>query len=213
MMLLTTKISFRFLWRLAAIAIVCLGGCLYCLYDGAIGYPKQREAAVVYQQLKDKGLDSGEFFEQWDKVAKERGWSTKKPKDDLDILKQYVMAGCLVVPGLLYVFLFFRSWKRWIELNETGLRTSWGQTLTFDQIVALDKKKWKKKGIAVIRYQRDGRSRRLALDDWKYDAKTTKEVLIEVESRIDPTQIVGGLPEPPPESPLQQDEPQERSPE
>jgi hypothetical protein len=200
-----TKISFRFLWRLAAIAIVCLGCSLYCLYDGAIAYPKQHEAAVVYKQLKDKGFESGEFFAQWDKIAKERGWSTKKPKDDLDILKQYVMAGCLVVPGLLYVFLLFRSWRRWIEFNETGLRTSWGQTLAFDQVVALDKKKWKKKGIAVIRYQQDGRPRRLALDDWKYDAKTTKAILMAVESRIDADQIVGGLPEPP-----QEETPQEQ---
>jgi len=198
----TAKMSFRYLWRLALIAIICLGGSLYCLYDGAIAYPKQHDAAVAYQELKDQGLQGNELYERWCPIAAEHGWSKDDvPKDQIDIIWQFVMAGCLVVPGVLYLVFFVRSWGRWIEANDAGLRTSWGQQLEFGQILALDKKKWKKKGIATIAYERDGRRWRLALDDWKYDVKATKTILCAVESRIDAGQIVGGPPEPPDEPP------------
>jgi hypothetical protein len=207
---LTAKIAFRFLWRLAAITIICLGGCLFCLYDGAVRYPQDHDRLVAYQDLretvdqelrtKDKGLRDDEFFRRWEKLAADHGWTTKKPKNQIDIIKQYVMAACLVVPGLLYLYLFLRSRKRWIECSVDGLRTSWGQQFPFNRITTLNKTKWKTKGIAVIRYQENSRQRRLALDDWKYDAPATKAILCEVEARIDPTKIVGGAPETPPQA-------------
>ena len=212
---ITAKMSFRYLWRLGLISLICLGASLYCLYDGAIGYPKQHEALVEYRKLEklkeDKELDEETFYERWEEVADERGWSYKRPKDEIDIQKQYWMAIALCVPGLLYLITFFRSRPRWIELNETGLRTSWGPRLEFDQITTLDKKKWKSKGIAIVSYKQDGRSGRLALDDWKFDTDETKAILREVESRIDVQQIMGGPPEPAEEQP-EQEESQDETP-
>jgi len=205
---LTAKISFNFLWRLGLIAIICLGGCLYCLYDGAIGYPNQRQRALEYRKIEESGLKKSERLRKWEEIATKHGWPLDdpgEPKNEIAITWQFIMAGCVAVPGLLYLYLFLRSWRRWIELDEVGLRTSWGQRLEFGQIVALDKKKWKTKGIAVIRYEQDGRPRRLALDDWKYDVKATKAILCEVESRIGVDRIGGGPPEP-----LPGDEPQQR---
>ena len=48
---ITAKMSFRYLWRLGLIALICLGGSLYCLYDGAIAYPKQLDRAKVSEHL------------------------------------------------------------------------------------------------------------------------------------------------------------------
>ena len=75
--------------------------------------------------------------------------------------------------------------------------TSWGQELEFSEITSLDKKKWKAKGIAKVKYQREGRKRRLVLDDWKYSTEPTVEILRDVEANIGLERIHRGAPEPP----------------
>jgi len=198
-MLLTTKISTSFLLRLGLIALFCLGMASWFAFDGAVTYPRQRERALVYQ-----GLEEEEQLDQWEEIATKRGWPLEnpgEPKGKIEFYTQFILSAVVAVPGLLFLFFFLHSRGRWIELNETGLRTSWGQQLEFSQIVTVNKKKWRSKGIARINYQQNGRKRRLVLDDWKYDADATREILLEVELRIDIDQIVGGAPEPlPPET-------------
>jgi hypothetical protein len=187
----------KFLARLGLTALALIGIALWFLYDGAITYPRQRERALVYQELKDK-----DQLDKWEEIAEQNGWSTEdpgNPKEKVDFYIQFGFAGLLGVPGLCFLARYFRARGRWIEADETGLRTSWGQQLEFGQIVSLDKKKWRSKGIANILYEQDGRKRRLVLDDWKFDADPTKAILLAVEARVDVDQIVGGPPEPPPE--------------
>ena len=170
---------------------------LWFVYDGAVTYPRQRERALAYQELKEN-----DKLDQWEGIATKRGWPLEDPgeaKDKIDFYTQFILSAVVAPPGLLFLFFFLRSRGRWIELNDTGLRTSWGRQLEFGQIVTLDKKKWRSKGIAKITYQQNGRKRKLVLDDWKYDADVTKEILLEVELQIDIDQIVGGAPEPIPQ--------------
>ena len=53
-------------------------------------------------------------------------------------------------------------------------------------------------------YEQDGRTKRLVLDDCKYDVEPTEAFLQEVESRLSDEQITGGRREPPPK---QEDDP------
>jgi hypothetical protein len=188
------NIDRKYLWRLGLIASGVLAMALWFLYDGAITYPRQRERALEYQGLEEEGR-----LNEWKEIARQRGWPTEapgKPKEDVDIHIQFVMASLVALPGLLYSFLLLRARGRWIEVDGTELRTSWGQRVEFGQIVTLDKKKWKSKGIAKVHYRRNGRKCRLILDAWKYDAEPARAILREVESGLDANQIVGGVPEP-----------------
>ncbi len=195
------NISNGFLVRLALIGLVLLGISLWFLYDGAIAYPRQREWALEYEKMVKDGRDS-----EWEEFAEKRGFpidlppdpKDRKPKNLGEIYFQLFIAIVAGLPGLLYLFFYLRDRGKWIEVNETGLRTSGGRQLEFDQIASIDKKLWKTKGIAVIHYRLKGRKRRLALDDWKYETDPTKAILCEVEAHVDVDQIVGGDPEPPP---------------
>jgi hypothetical protein len=187
------KIDRKFLLRLGLTALAFAAFASWFLYDGTITYPRQRERALEYLKLEEEGR-----LDEWEAIAAERGWPTEnpgEPREVAEIYAQLVLASLLALPALLYVFLFLRARGRWIEMDENGLRTSWGRQLEFDDIVLLDKKLWRKKGIAKITYEQNGRKRRLVLDDWKYDAEETKEILCEVESHIEIDQIVGGIPE------------------
>ena len=194
-MLLKTKISTGFVVRLGLLGLFCLGFAGWFLFDGAVAYPRQRERALIYEELVEQ-----KRVDEWNGIAKEHGWPLQppgKPKEQADSYVQYGFAAFTAPWALLFLFLFLRSRKRWIELTETGMRTSWGQELEFDQIETLNKKKWKSKGIAKIRYRQDNRKRRLVLDDFKYEPDSTRAILREVESRLDVDQIVGGPLEPP----------------
>ena len=185
-----------FLARLLILALFCLGFSAYFFYDGAVGYPAQTVRANKYLEFRESGAH--DWREQWAGYAKEQGWSTKDPgapKTEADIFNQYAFGTMLAPVGLLFLVFFFRAKLRWIELTETGLRTSWGQELTFDEILVVDKKLWKKKGIARVLYEREGRKRRLTLDDWKYETEPTQDVLWEVEEHLQRDQIINGIPE------------------
>ena len=209
-MQITAKTSKNYFFRLSLLTIFSIGGSLWFLYDGLVTYPQQRERALKYLEFKEK-----DQFNEWKAYAVEQGWSIDdpgKPKEEIDFLKQYIMSGIVAPFGLLFLFLLIRAYGRWIELNETGIRTSWGRELKFEQITALNKKKWDTKGIAKIVYDDNGRKRRVVLDDCKYDVQPTRDILVEVEEQIGYEKITGGLPEaakqaqPEPEEPTEQSE-------
>jgi hypothetical protein len=179
----------RYYRRFILIGVAALGFALWSLYDGAIGYPNQR--ARAYQQFKETvGEDR---LDEWDEYAEQTG-----VKGEGDIMMQYVMAAVTGAIGLWLLLGVWRARGRWIESSDSGLTSSWGQSLQYNQIVGLDKRKWRSKGIAKITYQ-DGRKRRFVLDDYKFDRATTGQILRQVEERIEPEMITGGPPEPPEE--------------
>jgi hypothetical protein len=194
-MSIRAKMSREFLWRLAILAAGCLAMGGWFLFDGLWTYPRQRERALEYQRLETE-----ERLDEWERTCAERGWPTAdpgEPKTDMEIYAQLVFVALLFPPGFVFLVRFLRARKRWIELTETGLRTSWGQHCEFAQIITLNKRKWHDKGIAKLLYEQNGRRRRLVLDDWKFEAEPTRAMLREVESHINLEQIVGGPPEPP----------------
>ena len=86
--------------------------------------------------------------------------------------------------------------KRWIEASDTGISSSWGQELRFDEMRTLDKKHWAKKGIAKITYEQEGRKKTFVLDDFKFHREPTDDILLLVESHLTDEQIINGHPEP-----------------
>ena len=180
--------------------VVAVGFALYCLYDGFIGYPNQRKRALAYHELENEmlGQDPIAFRDRWHEIARQNNWPTTypgEPKSQGDILMQFVMAAGAGVIGL---WLLSGSWLargRWIESTDTGINSSWGQSFNFDQVVSLNKRKWRDKGIAKVTYDEGGRKRRFVIDDYKFDRYPTDDILRELEVNIDPALITGGPPE------------------
>jgi hypothetical protein len=176
----------RFYRRFIIIGMVAVGFALFCLYDGFIRYPAQR--ARAYEQFKE--LVGEDRLDEWEQYAEQT-----EVKGDGDIMMQYLMAAVTGAIGFWLLWGVWRARGRWIESSESGLTSSWGQNVDFDQIVALDKRKWRSKGIAKVTYNDGRRNRRFILDDYKFDRASTGQILREMEARIDPDMITGGPPE------------------
>jgi hypothetical protein len=180
-------------------AAVLLYGGAYFLYDGFVRYPHQNEIFNGYAEIKAKYTSPETREAQWQQVARERGWPVEfsgeypgMQHSSTDMWTQRVI-GLICTPlGLLLLVNMVRHIGRWVELDETKLRSSWGQEAAMDQIRRLNKARWKTKGIAVAEYvEGGGRERRLVLDDWKYDRQATADIVRELEGRLGPDKVSG----------------------
>jgi hypothetical protein len=207
---LRTEINPKFLLRMGLVGLFCLGMTGWCLKDGLMTYPTQRERALAYLEFKEAHPDMGEkdLFENWKQEAAERGWEPGvggqeqtpygKPKKPVDINGQFIMAAVTGLLGLVFVGRVLLNRGRWIEADSNGLRTSENREAQFGQITALNKKKWDNKGIAKVQYEVDGKKNKIVLDDCNYVRDSTQAILRHVEAAIGHDKIINGKPEPPP---------------
>lgn len=209
---LRTEINPRYLMRMGLVGLFCLGMTAYCIFDGTVTYPAQREKALAYLEFEQANPDLGQkdLFEQWKAEAGKRGWDPGMggqletpygtPKKPVDINGQFIMAAVTGLIGLLFVSKLIFNRGRWIEADDDGLRSSEKREVKFDQVTALNKKKWDSKGIAKVLYEVDGRKNKIVLDDCNYVRDTTQAILRHVEAAIGPEKIIHGKPEPPPKT-------------
>ena len=203
----------RYSRRFLYMGIFALAFGLYCLYDGAIGYPGHRvrgfedfkagdKTYFIDDHRKAMTVDQFEADADADPEIRKH-WETFAHEGDIkghpDIVLQYVMAaGC----GLLGAFLIsipLRARGRWIEASDTGITSSWGESFKFEEVEEVNKRQWRKKGIAKVTYVANNRRRTFVVDDYKFDRYATDAILYELEQRIEPGRIVNGPPEPEPE--------------
>jgi hypothetical protein len=196
-----TNSDLRYYRRFVIIGLAALAGALWFFYDGAIKWPQQRDRILAHEKLAEelKGEDPLVFQERWQAITKEKGWPISVPpgeaKTDTEITAQYFFGAGFAAIGLWLLWGVWRARGQWIEQTESGLTSSWGQKLDYDQVLAVDKRKWRNKGIAKIRYQDGPRKRRFVLDNFKFDRDTTDRILYDLESRIGHDKIMGGPPE------------------
>ncbi len=170
-------------------ALLFLG---WCLKDGLYSYPLQKVQYEKYTELVDEGRGG-----EWEQLAADNGWSAEVPDErtDGDILLQFVMGGLSAVVGIWMLSMVWLSRGRWIESDGKQIVTSWGETVPFDAVVSIDKKKWAKKGIAFVQYEDGGKTKRFVLDDFKFVRKPTDEILVLLEQAVGTDKITGGPPE------------------
>jgi len=193
----------KFLLKYLVIGLGCLGFAIYSFYDGVFAYPARIPRAKAWEELSAQGLDEQDLVKQWKVVAKEKGWSSKRPTSDESveaienlIIYQYIFMAIGLGIGLPCLIWYLRSRNSWIESTEDGLRSSTGAELKLSQIQKFDKKKWEKKGIGVLHYNAaDGSSQKFIIDDLKYNRQTTDEIVRWIESKIPAEMIVNGKPE------------------
>src|SRR5687768_699899 len=163
----------RYSYKFLIMGIGALGFALYCLYDGLIGYPRQRERGFaefkeemsnsskrsMFGDPKRQAMALAEFeilaneeeLHEWHTYSHDRGI-----KSGPDVVMQFVMAAGTGLIGAALLWGPIRSRGRWIEASDEGITSSWGESFRFNEVEALDKRKWRKKGIAKVTYVSGG---------------------------------------------------------
>lgn len=179
-------------WRLGAIALMCLCWAAWSAYDGFVVYPNENKVVEAFEQ--NKTTNPLDWQEKWVAMARENGWPEGDPgtkHSNGDIYMQYGMLAMTLPVGLLFGLFFLKTFSRWIACDDNAVTNNEGDSAPFSEITNLNKDRWPTKGIAVVTYNDQGLSRKLILDDWKFDRDAVKEILLVIEARIGTDKITG----------------------
>jgi len=191
----------RFIRRYIYLALAGLAFLLWASYDELYKFPKDLEMAIAYAQIKEKVEDESQAVLIWQQAVQqnpERGWTLEKPENTPATVAGYRSFNRWVLVGgavmmVFFLWKYFRTRGSWMESTATGVTTSWGQSLEFDQITKINKRRWEAKGIAKVYYtDAGGRNRTLVFDDFKYEREPMGKLMAKCEENLAPDKIVGG---------------------
>jgi hypothetical protein len=185
----TARMAGHYRLRLGIFVFAMLVMAGWCVYDGAIAWPRK---AVIAQSYQDWRADGRE--EAWHDHAKaEWGWvkgDPGMPKQRADFIFQFVMAGGFGIGAILLGFAYVRSYSRWVAVDDEGLSANGVEKIPFSAISKIDKLKWKSKGIAFVHYDTGSRQGKILLDDWKFDLHPTRAIMVVLEEHLTDSQII-----------------------
>lgn len=214
-------------YRRIGILTALTGGLgLFFLYDGMIGYPKKnftvdfheafeeaREASTESAPVSGERRYSPEQLEElkkaaaagreggtWAGFAAERLLSEKIPErySEAEIREQFHFAMLMGAVSLGIIVFLLGHRRRSFCYDEKSLHTPSGKIIPFQNVIALDIRRWDR-GIGLLTYREEGNgSAALKIDDYKYVGIT--EILKAICSANGAVEIEGdprwlGLPE------------------
>jgi hypothetical protein len=172
------------IWKMQRlfVAVFFIGFSGFFFWDGKIGYPRSNERWIAYEQHRAENRIS-----EWPADAASRGWTDKVPEKFYkpeDIVMQYVCGVFSGLLGLVALGYWAAQKNRILKTEEGAVFEPSGKRIPFESIVGLGKKNWQKKGIAVVRYEVNGRRGIFKLDDYKFEAEPTHKILAEIEEYL-----------------------------
>lgn len=174
-------------WTVIGLVLIAFGG--WCLYDALIAYPAHnRKVAAFMHHMQSEALQ-----EQWPEYARAHGWSPRKPHpaepySTWDIRTQWIYLAIAWPVGFLALAGAGLSYNRKITADEQGVTGPRGRFAAYEQIVRVDKTRWDRKGVALLRYRVEEDARSIRFNDWKYE--NAEPVLDLIEQRVGPGVVI-----------------------
>ena len=178
--------------RMLFMYIMIAGIASWFLSDGYYFWPEEDKRYQSYSKILDELVESGKAEDAdsasvkiaWQRHAREAGSTSKVPKErSHESIYEQIKIGTVMMIGSV-IFLLWIAWnhRRSVRAEGDTVIGASGERVELDSIIATDRKKWKKKGIAYAIYQENGKTKRLCLDDHKFAG--CEAIVLEAESRI-----------------------------
>ena len=186
------RISKEWRRRMLFMFFMIFGIAAWFLYDGYILWPDEAQRHVEYQEIKDTLIEAGDAVDEestsvrlaWERHAREMDYRRNIPKErmDDDIREQRVIGWVMIIGALLYGVWIAWNHTRQVSAEGDIVIGASGERVDINSITAIDRKKWKDKGIAYGIYEEGGKQRRLCLDEHKF--RGCEAIMIEADQRI-----------------------------
>ncbi len=186
------RISKEWRRRMLFMFFMIFGIAAWFLYDGYILWPDEAQRHVEYLEIKDTLIEAGDAVDEestsvrlaWERHAREMDYRRNIPKErmDDDIREQRVIGWVMIIGALLYGVWIAWNHTRQVSAEGDIVIGASGERVDINSITAIDRKKWKDKGIAYGIYEEGGKQRRLCLDEHKF--RGCEAIIIEADQRI-----------------------------
>lgn len=161
------------------VLLMLLGSSAWFFYDGAVAYPKYNIKADAYAELhRVYQADETLLKEKWKALAIENHWDPEDvPKKRKDEDQQFRWGSGLLIISVAFLLWMLREMHRvisaddqkFIGITRAIIPFNALREVRFDSVIGVDKRRWDKKGIAVVFYKTDTGTRATALiDEYKY---------------------------------------------
>jgi len=196
-----------YILKFLLIGLTALAFGLWNLNDATFTYPAKRPHADAYLEMQgplnedgQASISDGDLQEAWQAYAESNGLPPTKPDmhDHLDFLitSNYFIGCVFGLLGLWCLATGLPAIGKWIELRDGKLSTKGGSEIALENITAIDKSRWEKKGIAkVSATNADGKVQTLVIDDLKFEREPTDKIMAEIERVAGEDKITAGKPE------------------
>ncbi len=161
--------------------LLLFGGYFY--WDGAVGWPRSNARFLKHQEFSKAGDLDG-----WKTYASQQGWSAKPPEKlhtQGDIKGQFLFGTMATVGGVIALLYWLTQIGRRIAIDDEAVTSPTGRRIPFTAITGLGLKKWETKGLAIVRYEVNGRAGRFVIDDYKYDTEAAHTVVDELKRHLE----------------------------
>ena len=201
----TARRSYILKFLLIGLAALAFG--LWNFTDAMFTYPAKRPHTDAYIEMQgplnengDAMISDGDLQEAWQAYAESNDLPLTAPDthDHLDFLitSNYFIGGVFSLLGLWCLATGLPAIGKWIELRDGKLSTKGGSEIALENITAIDKARWEKKGIAKISATNaDGKVQTLIIDDLKFERESTDKIMAEIERVVGEDKITAGKPE------------------
>ena len=186
------RISKEWRRRMLFMFFMIFGIAAWFLYDGYILWPDEAQRHVEYLEIKDTLIEAGDAVDEestsvrlaWERHAREMDYRRNIPKErmDDDIREQREIGWVMIIGALLYGVWIAWNHTRQVSAEGDIVIGASGERVDINSITAIDRKKWKDKGIAYGIYEEGGKQRRLCLDEHKF--RGCEAIIIEADQRI-----------------------------
>jgi len=174
--------------RMLLIGVMFLAYGGWCIYDGAVAYPRAIQKFELTHRVEADG--SAVPLDNWRAILEDNGYTAgeapPRGKSETDILTQWIQAGLCFPLALLILGHWAYHARRTPSLDESGLRFA-GRTVPFSDITKLDKTRWFNKDICLVHYDGPAGAGRFNLDGWKY--RGAHEILEQIEQQAPQAEI------------------------
>lgn len=187
------RISKEWRRRMLFMFLMFFGMGSWFLSDGYIYWPNEGARYQEFSRITDELIESGKATDAesssvrlaWQRYAKEVGYRTAIPSErtESDIHEQRLIGWIMVGGSLLFAMWIGWNHTRSVRAEGDLVIGASGEKVQLDDIIEVDRKKWKNKGIAYGIYLVNGKRRRLILDDHKFVG--CEAIILEAERRID----------------------------
>ena len=186
------RISSEWRRRMIFLGAMIWGSALWFAYDGYIAWPAEESRYQTLVELTADSIEEGDKITDKNPVVKQ-AWQTYAAQNDLkskvpkhrsegDLTGQRGAAGVIAVIGFIFTAWVLLQHRRSVRAEGETITGASGEQVDFDSIVDMDRHKWETKGIAYAIYLKDGKKKRLCLDDHKFIG--CEAIILEAEKRI-----------------------------
>ena len=192
-----------YLIKYLLIGVAALAFALWHAKDAVLVYPTLRPLAAAYETLQgpldedgQSAIPDGELQERWQTLAAEKGWPEEFPKthDEINnlLLYNYFIAIVFGSIGLGCLFIALTTIGKWVELKNGVLSDKKGKSIDIKDIVEIDKRRWEKKGLVTLTATSKGASKKMILDDLKFERQPVDQILMHIEKTVGEDKIING---------------------